>query len=138
MLTDFTIEARPITVQEYQELRSSTGWPMLPDNVVNQALTNDLFSVCAMQGPKWIGIGRVIGDGFIYFYIQDVIVLPEFRGCGIGTGIMQNIEFFLKANTAINSFIGLMAAEGVEEFYLRFGYTRRPNRGAGMYKIIQK
>ena len=102
--------------------------------MVDKALENDLFSVCARLNGKTIGIGRVIGDGAIYYYIQDVIVLEEYRNLGVGRQIMDSIEAFLQANAREGAFIGLMAAEGVISFYEKFGYFKRPEAGPGMFK----
>jgi hypothetical protein len=33
------------------------------------------------------------------------------------------------------SFVGLMAAEGVERFYERFGFRRRPDDRPGMFRV---
>ncbi|WP_394325988.1 GNAT family N-acetyltransferase, partial [Methanosarcina horonobensis] len=41
-----------------------------------------------MSENNIIDFGRVIGDRGIYLYIQDIIVLPEFQGHGIGKHIM--------------------------------------------------
>ena len=83
-------------------------------------------------------MGRVIGDGAIYFYIQDVIVLPEFQKFGLGKLIMNQIEAYLNKNAPHNAFIGLMAADGVQKFYEKFGYRQRPGGRPGMYKMISK
>jgi hypothetical protein len=29
-----------------------------------------------------VGCGRVVGDGGVYFYVQDVIVVPGLQGLG--------------------------------------------------------
>jgi len=73
-----------------------------------------------------------------YFYIQDVIVLPEFQKTGLGDMIMEELESWLKENTSNNSFVGLMASEGVKDFYTRYGYTERPATRPGMFKMIEK
>jgi len=78
-MTTFLVEHRRITVSEYQNLRRTTSWPSLNDSSVSIGLSNDLFSVVVISQEKTIGIGRVIGDGAIYFYIQDVIVHPEYQ-----------------------------------------------------------
>lgn len=111
---------------------------MLEDWVVKKALKNDLYSVCVFDENNLIGIGRVIGDGGIYFYIQDVIVHPDYQGKGVGKTIMERIELFLRGKADNNSFIGLMAAEGVKDFYRGFGYEERAENRPGMYKIIKK
>ena len=123
---------------EYQKLRSSTGWNKLTDEVVAKSLTHDLFSVCVLDGKKPVGIGRVVGDGAIYFYIQDVIVLPEYKGRGIGRMIMEEIEKYLSKTAHHNSFIGLMAAEDTQPFYHRFEYHERPPNAPGMFKHVKK
>jgi GNAT superfamily N-acetyltransferase len=130
------IEHRTPTVKEYQQLRNSTGWDMLDDDTVSQGMKNTLYGVCVFSNKGIIGTGRVIGDGSIYFYIQDVIVLPEYKGKGIGKMIMNEIENYLLKSANKNSFIGLMAAEGVEKFYNKFGYKKRPDDRPGMYKIM--
>ncbi len=132
------IENRKICFDEFQTIRKTTGWAMLEDNVVKLGLKNDLYSVCIFDDDKLIGIGRVIGDGAIYFYVQDIIVIPEYQGKGIGKKIMDNIENYLNNNTNNNSFVGLMAAAGVKEFYYKFGYSERPENKPGMFKMVNK
>ena len=137
-MNNFNIEVRKIAVSEYQALRSSTDWGQIENDIVEKALERDLYAICVLDGEKTIGIGRIVGDGAIYFYIQDIIVLPEYQGKGIGKIIMENIETYLNEKTNNNSFIGLMAAEGVTDFYLQFGYEKRPDNKPGMYKMINK
>ena len=132
------IERRKITVDEYQTLRGTTDWFQLTDDVVEKSLDNDLFSVCVLDHGKLVGMGRIVGDGAIYFYIQDIIVIPGHQGRGIGTLIMNEIESYLHENAFNNSFIGLMAAEGVQRFYHKFGYKERDDNKPGMSKLMKK
>ena len=135
-MNEYTVEIRPIKIGEYQLLRNSTNWRQLEKEVVEKALDNDLFAVCVMHGEHIVGMGRVIGDGGIYFYIQDVVVLPEYQGKGIGHQIMLRIEHYLQQQVSSGSFIGLMAAQGVKGFYQKFGYRDRPDDSPGMFKTI--
>ena len=136
MKPEFHVELRKIRTEEYQRLRSTTNWRQIPEIIVTKALEKDLFSVCILKKEKIVGMGRVIGDGSIYFYIQDVIVLPEFQMLGIGKLIMDQIENYLNNNAPNGAFIGLMAAEGTVAFYQSFGYRNRPESRPGMYKIF--
>ncbi|WP_431126474.1 GNAT family N-acetyltransferase [Flagellimonas flava] len=129
---------RPLTLEDYQHLRATTEWEKLEDAQVEQALQNELFSVCVCYNDQPIGMGRVVGDGAIYFYVQDVIVHPKFKGKGIGRMIMQEIEKYLNETISQYAFVGLMAAQGVAAFYHQFGYSKRPMKGPGMFKIVQK
>lgn len=125
-------------LNEYQHLRNTTGWPNIEDEKVAKALDHDLFSVCVLENDKIIGMGRVIGDAAIYFYIQDVIVHPNYQGKGIGRLIMDTIEDYLEKEAGNNAFIGLMAAEGVKDFYKKYGFSERPGNRPGMFKNVQK
>jgi ribosomal protein S18 acetylase RimI-like enzyme len=87
---------------------------------------------------KVVGCGRVIGDGGIYFYIQDIIVLPEFQGKGIGRRIMDAVMEYLKAHARDGAFVGLMAAKGVSKFYERYGFKERPSDAPGMFLVMRK
>lgn len=137
-MSNYHVEIRKLRVSEYQTLRKTTGWDSIKDDIVSKALARDLFSICVLNKNEVVGMGRIIGDGAIYFYVQDVIVVPKYKGKGIGKLIMDNIEFFLNKNANNNSFIGLMAAEGVKDFYHKFGYIERPENKPGMCKMIKK
>ena len=50
---------------------------------------------------------------------------------------MENVEEYLSKTANNNSFIGLMAAEGVKEFYYKFGYKERPDSRPGMFKVVK-
>ncbi|MCO6480722.1 MAG: GNAT family N-acetyltransferase [Phaeodactylibacter sp.] len=130
-----TVERRIPTVEEYQTLRNSTGWDELADAAVEKGLSNSIFCACAIHQGAIIGMGRLVGDNAVYFYVQDVIVLPEFQGRGVGKAIMQEIERYLEKNAPRNAFIGLMAAAGIKKFYRQFGYVERGEDRPGMYKI---
>ena len=79
-------------------------------------------------------MGRILGDNGLAFYIQDVIVLPEYQGIGIGRQLMDRLMAYIRLHAKQNAFIGLMAAVGKESFYERYGFSIRPNQdlGAGM------
>jgi ribosomal protein S18 acetylase RimI-like enzyme len=137
-MDNFRLKTRKLKVKEYQNLRRTTDWFQLEDEVVRKALEKDLFSVVVYEGEELVGMGRIVGDGAIYFYIQDIIVAPDFQGMGIGRMIMNEVETFLDRNASHNSFVGLMAANGVQEFYRRFGYIERPDNQPGMSKLVKK
>ncbi len=136
MKLNLLYEERIPTLAEYRLLRHSTGWDMPDDAAMAAGLDRSLYAVCVRYKGNIVGTGRVIGDG-IYYYIQDVIVLPAHQGQGIGFGIMEKLEAWLDKNAVEFAFIGLMAAGDVKPFYERFGYSVRPANAPGMYKLIK-
>lgn len=83
-------------------------------------------------------MGRVIDDGAMFFYGQDVAVEPDHRSQGIGHAVMTGIEEFLKPVARSGSTIGLLAAKGREGFHSRYGYMERSGEplGRGMCKFV--
>ena len=121
---------------EYNYLTNKVGWGTRKNDIVEIALSNSIYSVCAYEDDKIIGYGRIIGDKTIFLYIQDIMVIPECQNKEIGTNIMKNIlekiDELKKINPNIRVYLG--ASEGKEEFYKKFGFITRQeaNLGAGM------
>lgn len=105
---------------------------------VVRALQGTLFSVVAFHNKEPVGIARVIGDGRLAFIIKDVIVHPDFRGCHYGQEMMERLLEYINESGCLGAYIGLMATPGMESFYEKFGFVRRPNdkHGAGMIQYL--
>ncbi len=56
----------------------------MDEESIDTALKHSLFSVIASEDDIVIGSGRIVGDGGLYFYIQDLIVDPKYRNRGVG------------------------------------------------------
>ena len=125
---------------DYNRLRQAVGWGVYQEAVIEQALPNTLYCVCALNDGQVIGMARIIGDGGMVYYIQDVIVLPAYQRQGVGTQMMDRIMAYIQAHAHHNTIVGLMAAHGKEPFYEKYGFTRRPTDrlGAGMTLFWQK
>jgi ribosomal protein S18 acetylase RimI-like enzyme len=131
------IEHRSPTVGEYTRLRGLVGWRETDENATDMALKNSLFSVVAVEHHTVIGFGRIIGDGGLYFYIQDLIIHPEFQTKGLGKSLMEELMGYITANAKSGAFVGLMAAKGLEKYYERFGFKARDEDAPGMYHVIK-
>jgi len=122
------------TPDDYNRLRRDTGWPEMDSEVSARSLAHSCFSVCAYDGSELVGMGRMVGDFGLCFYIQDVIVLRTHQGRGIGDGVMRRLMRFIPDHAVENTYVGLMCAVDKEPFYHRYGFTSRPTEtlGAGM------
>jgi len=129
----YQLVARDPTVGEYQRLRRAVGWGNMTDEGVAAGLPNSLFSVVLELGGEAFGCGRVVGDGGLYFYLQDVIVLPEHQGRGQGAAIMREVMAYLERACRPGAFVALMAAVGAEAFYERYGFVPLEDHPSHLY-----
>lgn len=124
------------TPEELNILTEAVDWGTRENKIIKEALKHTLYSLCVYDENKLIGYGRIIGDKTIFLYIQDIMVIPEYQGKKIGTGIMnkliEKINEYKKVNPEIRTYLG--ASKGKESFYEKFGFISRPNEelGAGM------
>ena len=78
------------------------------------------FLLAREPGGRVVGMGRVISDGASDGYIQDVVVLSEFRGRGIGREIIRRLTD--RCVAAGLTWIGLVAEPDTQKFYQVLGF----------------
>ncbi len=83
-MVDFSLIERIPTVQEYHTLRKAVNWRILDKIPTQKRLNNPIYFICVEKADQIIGMGRIIGDEGLAYYIQDVIVLPKFQKRGTG------------------------------------------------------
>ena len=131
------IEYRLPTVTEYKRLRDLAGWWETDENATGLALKNSLFSVVAVEDDMVIGVGRIIGDGGLYFYLQDLIIDPKFQKKGLGKTLVKGLMGYITAHAKPGAFIGLTAAKGLKGYYERFGFKACEPDAPGMFQVIK-
>jgi ribosomal protein S18 acetylase RimI-like enzyme len=128
------LDLRAPQARELRELHRSVGWEALPDDdgAVQRGIDASLFCAVVTLRGEPVACVRLIGDGAVYCYIQDLIVRPELQGRGIGDLLMEQVWRHLAEHAERGTFIGLMTAEGKAGFYARWGFTERPSGRPGM------
>lgn len=54
------------SADEFNYLTNSVGWGTRENKIVEEALRNTVYSLCAYDGDKLIGYERIIGDKTIF------------------------------------------------------------------------
>jgi GNAT superfamily N-acetyltransferase len=127
METAHNIEIRLVDAwdrNEIVELYRAGGWwkeEYNPSGIPLLIKGSFLFAVAVHDG-KAVAMGRVISDGVSDGYIQDLVVLPAFRGYGIGKMIVAVL--LAECNKRGLLWVGLIAEPGAEQFYLPLGFRR--------------
>ena len=126
--------------EDFVSLKVSVGFMERPLEQVERALKNGLFNVSAICDGKVVGMGRLVGDGAMYWYLQEIVVHPDYQGKGIGKSIVKRLIEHVKSTAIPGSqvTIGLSAAKGKDAFYEKFGFVSRPTEscGPGMEKRL--
>ena len=136
MHSEYIIQKRMPSISEYKQICTAVGWKdYMNFDVAEQSLRQSIFGVVVQYRDEIIGMGRVVGDGSIYFYIQDIAVTPEHQGTGVGNLIMSTITEFLKENAPEKSFIGLFSSQGKESFYNKYGFNKHEGM-TGMFGVV--
>jgi ribosomal protein S18 acetylase RimI-like enzyme len=72
-----------------------------------------------------IGMGRILSDGVSDAYIQDLIILPEYREKGIGKKLVESLIDYCHKNKIF--WIALIAEPNQDEFYKKIGFKQMKN-----------
>lgn len=92
------IDGDDITYRETRDLSVETVLPLYRANawssaekpeLLHKALLASHSLVTAWDGPKLVGLGNAISDGYLVVYYPHLLVLPEYQGHGIGTCLMR-------------------------------------------------
>lgn len=120
------IEIRFITSwkeEEIVDLYKAGGWwkESYDKSAINSMISGSFAFAVAIDSTtgKAIGMGRIISDGTSDAYIQDMVVLTEYRGQGIGERLVKSLIDHCTSKGII--WIGLIAEPGKDSFYMTMG-----------------
>lgn len=129
-----------LDVNTYLNLRKAVDWKPFTEEQAKKAIEGSILTVVAYDEDRPVGMGRIVGDGAVICYIQDLIVIPEHQGKGVGQKIMESLIDYVEElrlpDTQI--MLDLMCAVGREDFYKKYGFIARPTDklGPGMIMYI--
>ena len=120
------------TADEYRTLRSAAGLSAMSAEAAMLGLPASWCSVCVRDDDELIGMGRVVGDGGLFFLVVDIAVSPAWQGKGWGMRIMEALMEQLRSRVPATAMIGLIADGTAWQLYERFGFKRVAPAAHGM------
>lgn len=130
-----------LTVEQYLHLRQQVRWKPLAPQQAQKALANSLYVLSAYHDDELVGMGRLVGDGAVICYIQDLIVVPNIQTHGIGSNVIERLIAYAASLgfPGTTMMLDLMCAKGRETFYQKHGFIARPTDelGPGMIQYLQ-
>lgn len=135
------IKESKITVQDYLAIRAKVEWRELLESQAEKALKNSLIVIGAYDEERLVGMGRIVGDGAVICYVQDLIVIPEYWHKKVGSMVLNALVRYVENLRERDSqmVLCLMCAKGREAFYEQHGFIARPteNLGPGMIQYLK-
>jgi len=135
-MSTYRLLERLPTPEEHRALFEAVGWHPYAPQAAAAALANSLAGAVVLEGDTVLGMGRVIGDGGKFFYIQDVAVRPEYQDQGVGRLIMDTLLAYIRRVAPHEPFVGLFATDVALNFYSHYGFAAQPFGLTGMGTIL--
>ena len=132
------IEHNTLTPADFARLYSAAGWVTLENDQIEAVIKNSQVTFTVYEDDKVIGMARLLGDGVLTFFLKDFVILPEYRGRGIGQAVLEHIEEYVMAQLK-DGWLGvveLICEPGAEGFYEKNWYLK--TKGIGMEKMFLK
>ena len=129
----FEIVHRQPSVAEFRSITTAVGFKPHPDEAIALGLANSFCGVCALVSKEVIGVGRIVGDGALHFYITGIMVVPAYQRRGVGTRIVEALLDHAKQVPYANALIEALPLPGLEPFYSRFGFRACRQYSPGMH-----
>ena len=119
----YETELRLPSVDEHRRLAASVGWEDHFDGeTIGGSITGSLQGAVILSDGVAVAMGRIVGDGVRYFYLQDVIVDPEHADGGLGSRVVEALLEWIAVTAPAPAFVGLFASPEAEGLYSEFGF----------------
>jgi len=125
------------SIDEIVELYRAGGWwkESYDTSLINQMIDGSFIFAVVVDTTidKAVGMGRVISDGISDAYIQDLVVLPKYRGHGIGKKLVDSLIKQCLSNGIV--WIGVIAEPGSNKLYRGLGFKPMKDHIPMLYQL---
>lgn len=128
-----TFEDRVPTVAEQRTVAEAVGWLDHFDwATIGGSLERSLHGVVALVDGAPVGVGRLVGDGVRYCYVQDVMVDPAASEQGVATRIVERLLAWVREAAPAEAVVGLFASPEAVSVYEGLGFRAADGDPLGM------
>ncbi|MBS1515094.1 MAG: GNAT family N-acetyltransferase [Bacteroidetes bacterium] len=130
-------EEKNISKDELFSLYDDAGWSIYTKNLqkLSDAVGNSYLTITARVDGILAGLIRIISDGLTIVYVQDILVLKQFKRMKIGTELMKRVlERFIDVRQIV------LTTDNSEEqikFYESLGFKRNSELDINSFIKIQ-
>lgn len=135
-MTDYSLRDETPSQSDYLRLRVISGLTPKTAQAAAAGLPNTVFAVTVHRGEEVVGMGRIIGDGGLFFQIVDIAVEPAHQGRGLGKAIVARLVDHLRDHAPSSAYISLMADGEAHRLYSQFGFKPTAPRSIGMAFVV--
>ena len=125
------------STDEIVELYKAGGWwkESYDRSLINQMIDGSFIFAVVVDTTidKAVGMGRVISDRISDAYIQDLVVLPKYRGHGIGKKLVDSLIKQCLSNGIV--WIGVIAEPGSDKLYRGLGFKPMKDHIPMLYQL---
>lgn len=132
----YELAAETPPAEDYLRLRVAAGLSRKSPEGAAIGLANSWHAVVVRHGGEIVGMGRVIGDGGVFFMVVDIAVEPAHQGRGLGKAIMAALVERLRAAAPSRAHVALIADGEAHRLYAQYGFTLTAPGGVGMQMVI--
>ncbi len=134
----YDIIDRVATPEEHRMLAHAVGWQ---DGFRWEAMPASLAASCSGvvvtdDEGSVVAMGRTVGDGAFFFYLQDIAVHPDHQGHGLGGLVTRRLLDQVRDLAGGDAFVGLFATEQAAVLYRREGFDDESDM-SGMWRMLR-
>ena len=134
----YTLVISVPSVEDYCRLRVSAGLSPKSPEAAAVGLPNTLFGVVIVEDDRVIGMGRVIGDGGLFYQLVDIAVEPAHQRRGLGKAIVGKLVEYLQQSAPDGAHVSLIADGPAQHLYSQFGFKPTAPDSIGMAFSIRR
>ena len=120
-------------LQYLQQLYRDTWWARdrtLPEIARMLRHTDFVFGLCDPDTQALVGFARVLSDRVYRTTIWDVMVAADYRGCGLGRRLLEEILHHPELQNVESTILGCLP--DMVDFYKKFGFIANAGSSIAM------